>query len=131
MLHRFLNALPFLLLAVLTACQGEQPSGGVTPVASNCASNAVEISIIYAPESEQYLPQVMTDFNRAFQQGKNPVTGSNLASGEKPICISGMSGSSGTVMQGIVNGVIAPNNQNVSRPVIFEPSVSHWLALAN
>lgn len=131
MLQRFLKMLPFLLLAVLTACQGEQPSGGATPVASNCASNAVEISIIYAPESEQYLPTVMADFNRAFRDGKNPVTGSNLASGERAICITGVSGSSGTVMQGIVNAVIAPNNQNVSRPVIFEPSVSHWLALAN
>src|SRR5688572_25065629 len=126
MLQRFLKMLPFVLLALLTACQTEQPSGGVTPVASNCASNAVEISIIYAPESEQYLPQVMADFNRAFRDGKNPVTGNNLASGEKPICITGVSGSSGTVMQGIVNAVIAPNNQNVSRPVIFEPSVSHW-----
>lgn len=131
MLQRLLKMLPFLLLAVLTACQGAQPSGGVTPVASNCASNAVEISIIYAPESDQYLPQVMTDFNRAFRDGKNPVTGSNLASGERAICITGVSGSSGTVMQGIVNAVIAPNNQNVQRPVIFEPSVSHWLALAN
>jgi Ca-activated chloride channel homolog len=34
-------------------------------------------------------------------------------------------------MQGIVNAFIAPNNQNVERPVIFQPSVSHWLALAN
>jgi Ca-activated chloride channel family protein len=34
-------------------------------------------------------------------------------------------------MQGIVNAIIAPNNQNVARPVIFAPSVSHWLALAN
>lgn len=131
MLQRFLKTLPFLLLAVLTACQGEQPSGGATPVASNCASNAVEISIIYAPESDQYLPTVMADFNRAFRDGKNPVTGSNLASGERAICITGTTGSSGTVMQGIVNAVIAPNNQNVQRPVIFEPSVSHWLALAN
>lgn len=131
MLQRFLKMLPFVLLALLTACQGEQPSGGATPVASNCASNAVEISIIYAPESDQYLPTVMADFNRAFRDGKNPVTGSNLASGERAICISGTTGSSGTVMQGIVNAVIAPNNQNVSRPVIFEPSVSHWLALAN
>jgi Ca-activated chloride channel family protein len=34
-------------------------------------------------------------------------------------------------MQGIVNAIIAPNNRNVVRPVIFQPSVSHWLALAN
>lgn len=132
MLQRLLRVLPFLLVAFLTACSGDQPSGQATQsVSNNCAPNAIEISIIYAPESEQYLPQVMADFNRAFREGKNPVTGANLSSGERPICITGASGSSGTVMQGIVNAVIAPNNQNVARPVIFEPSVSHWLALAN
>ena len=34
-------------------------------------------------------------------------------------------------MQGIVNAISAPNNANVYRPVIFQPSVSHWLSLAN
>ncbi|MEP7294371.1 MAG: hypothetical protein ABI835_21455, partial [Chloroflexota bacterium] len=132
MLQRFFRVMPFLVFALLAACGGNQPSGQATQSASsNCAGNAVQISIVYAPESEQYMPQTMADFNRAFQQGKNPVTGANLASGEKTVCITGVSGSSGTVMQGIINAVIAPNNQNVQRPTIFEPSVSHWLALAN
>lgn len=125
----FLKVVFCLLIALLAACNG----GGspATPDGSACAPNAINISIIYAPESEQYMPQVMADFNRAFAQGRNPVSGQNLASGERAICISGEDGSSGTVMQGIVNAIIAPNNQNVSRPTIFEPSVSHWLALAN
>jgi Ca-activated chloride channel family protein len=73
----------------------------------------------------------MADFNNSYVQGKNPVTGQNLTSDEPRICVTGEDGSSGTVMQGIVNALIAPNNQNVVRPTIFQPSVSHWLALAN
>ncbi len=97
----------------------------------NIPANAIQISIIYAPESDLYMPQAIAEFNRSFAQGTNPVTGQSLASGERPIYVTGTPGSSGTVMQGIVNAIIAPNNQNVSRPVIFGPSVSHWLALAN
>ncbi|MCC6803508.1 MAG: VWA domain-containing protein [Anaerolineae bacterium] len=130
MIRRFVRVLLFVILAVLAACDGGG-SQNATQSASNCAGGAIEISLIYAPESDLYMPQVMEDFNRAFAQGKNPVTGANLASGEKAICITGVSGSSGTVMQGIINAVIAPNNQNVAKPTIFEPSVSHWLALAN
>ena len=130
MKHNFNLRVVFLLLCgLLAACNGGTTPA--TPVASGCAPNAIEISIIYAPESEQYMPQVLADFNRAYAQGKNPVTGQNLANGERPICITGEDGSSGTVMQGIINAFIAPNNQNVARPTIFEPSVSHWLALAN
>lgn len=119
-----------LILLIVTACTG---GGGTaqTVDTSGCAPNAIQISIIYAPESEQYLPQVMADFNRAYAQGRNPITGETLASGERPICITGEDGSSGTVMQGIVNAIIAPTNANVERPTIFQPSVSHWLALAN
>ncbi len=132
MIRRLLKPLPVLILAALTACSGIGSSPqSATQSASGCAPDAVQIDMIYAPESDQYLPQVMLDFNHAFAQGKNPVTGAALASGEKPICITGVSGSSGTIMQGIVNAIIAPNNQNVSKPVIFEPSVSDWLALAN
>ncbi|MBE2183654.1 MAG: substrate-binding domain-containing protein [Anaerolineae bacterium] len=127
------KTLLFILLAVLftiTACDG----GGApaaTSVASACANGAVNISVLYAPESEQYMPQVMGDFNRAYAQGRNPITNQPLAQGERTICVTGEDGSSGTVMQGIVNAIIAPNNNNVARPTIFEPSVSHWLALAN
>lgn len=130
MIARLFKLLPFVILVLLAACSGSS-APEATQNASGCAANAVNIDIIYAPESSQYLPQVIEDFNRAFAQGKNPVTGAALASGEKPICVSGKSGSSGTVMQGIVNAIIAPNNNNVARPVIFEPSVVDWLALAN
>lgn len=93
--------------------------------------NAIEISIIYAPESEAYLKDAIDAFNTSYINKVNPVTGKPLAQDEKPIWVTGTSGSSGTVQQGIVNAIIAPNNANVAKPTIFEPSVSHWLALAN
>jgi Ca-activated chloride channel family protein len=130
MKHNHRHRIVFILaLALFTACQGG--GGAQTTTESACAPNALNINIIYAPESEQYLPQVMADFNNSYVQGKNPVTGQNLTSDEPRICVTGEDGSSGTVMQGIVNALIAPNNQNVVRPTIFQPSVSHWLALAN
>lgn len=125
-------ALMFALL--LTACNGggdnsggSQNSGGSVAV----PPNAIEISIIWAPESDRYLPQAVEEFNRAYAEGRDPITGERLPSGTRPIYVTGRSGSSGTVMQGIVNAVIAPNNANVERPTIFAPSVSHWFALAN
>jgi Ca-activated chloride channel homolog len=102
--------------------------GGARP------DNAIDVLIVYSPESEQYMPQIIADFNRLYAEGKNPLTGEALSSGERPVYVTGqppMTGSSGTVMQGIVNAIIAPNNANVYRPTIFQPSVSHWLALAN
>ncbi len=94
-------------------------------------SNAIEISIIYAPESDLYMPDAIDDFNRSMANGVNPVTGESLASGEQPVFVVGEPGSSGTIHQGIINAFIAPNNTNVAKPVIFAPSVSHWLALVN
>jgi Ca-activated chloride channel family protein len=94
-------------------------------------NNAIEVSLIYAPEEDLYIRDVITDFNRSYAQGRNPVTGKNLANGERPIWVEGINASSGTVAQGIVNAFVAPNNVNVSRPVIFSPSVRHWLALVN
>lgn len=129
---RLFGLLLLILLAVLAACDN---TGGNTNQGSTGTvqrpSNAIDVSIIYAPESDLYMPQVIEDFNRAYAQGRNPITGDALASGETPIYVTGKSGSSGTVMQGIVNAIIAPNNQNVEQPTIFQPSVSHWLALAN
>lgn len=105
---------------------------GVNPT-SSCAkpANAVEISIIYAPESEVYLTGAMEDFDCNFAKGVNPLTGAKLAADERPIYITGKVGSSGTVQQGIINALVAPNNANVDRPTIFAPSVSHWPALVN
>ncbi len=130
MVRRFgiLAALIFALF--LTACDGGNNDAG-TPSVNNIPANAIQISIVYSPEFRAFMPQVMDQFNQSYAQGKNPVTGANLASGERPIYITGRDASSGTVMQGIVNAIIAPNNQNVERPTIFSPSVSHWLALAN
>jgi Ca-activated chloride channel homolog len=124
-----------LTLAALACNFGDSGGGGgtVTNGGGGVArpNNAIDISIVYAPESDLYMPRIIEDFNRAFAEGRNPVTGQTLASGERPIYVTGKPGSSGTVMQGIVNALIAPNNQNVERPTIFQPSVSHWLALAN
>jgi len=119
-----------LAFGLLAGCDSTDSGGNATPQ-SNIPANAIQISIIYAPESEQYLPLTMQEFNQAYAEGRNPVTGQPLAEGERPIYITGQSGSSGTIMQGIVNAIVAPNNQNVARPTIFAPSVSHWLALGN
>lgn len=120
-----------LLIMLLTGCeQVSQPSTPGTGAVQRPA-NAIEVTLVYAPESDLYLPQAIEAFNRAYAEGRNPVTGQRLTSGERPVFVVGQTGSSGTVMQGIVNAFIAPNNQNVQRPVIFQPSVSHWLALAN
>ena len=114
---------------VIAACDGGATLNG-TPVVDR-PSNAIEITIVYAPEFAPFMPEVMNNFNRAFAEGRNPVTGQPLASGQRPIYVAGRDGSSGTVMQGIVNAILAPNNANVERPTIWSPSVSHWLALAN
>ena len=132
MRHTLVNR---LLAAILTlaifaaACDGGGTVEG-TPVVDRPA-NAVEVSIVYAPEFAPFMPDAITDFNRAFAEGRHPVTGQPLAPGERPIYVTGKDASSGTVMQGIVNAVIAPGNVNVERPTLWSPSVSHWLALAN
>ncbi|MAS36627.1 MAG: hypothetical protein CL610_21665 [Anaerolineaceae bacterium] len=126
---RIFLALLTLLLVGLVAC--DDNGGAANPSGVGRPNNAIDVSIIYAPESDLYMPQVIADFNRASASGQNPVTGENWGSGERPIWIEGRPGSSGTVMQGIVNAIIAPNNANVEQPVMFMPSVSHWLALAN
>lgn len=119
-----------LCIALLSGCDSGGSQDESTP-GQTAPSNATQIHIIYAPESDLYMPQTIQEFNQAFASGRNPVTGQALAQGERPIFVTGVPGSSGTVMQGIVNAIIAPNNRNVAKPVIFQPSVSHWLALAN
>jgi Ca-activated chloride channel family protein len=127
MIRKLLLGWAAALLLVLVACD----SGSSSQVSDTPPSNAIEISIIYAPESRDYLVKIIQDFNDSYRRGINPVTGQQLASGERPIFVSGRDGSSGTVMQGIVNAVLAPNSENVEKPTIFQPSVRHWLALAN
>jgi Ca-activated chloride channel family protein len=127
-----------LLFALACGSGGDNGSGGAASggeAAVQCADGAVEIELIYAPEEQLYLDGEVYDainrFNQAYLDGKNPLTGQPLADGERPICVKGKSGSSGTIAQGIINAIIAPNNANVARPTIFSPSVSHWLALVN
>lgn len=117
-----------VLTVLLTACDGGSSDPG--PQVS-VPANAVEISVIYAPESADYMPAMIDQFNESYRRGVNPVTGQALASGERPIFVTGKAGSSGTVMQGIVNAILTPNSENVEKPTIFGPSVRHWLALAN
>lgn len=127
-MHRLRLILGLLAaLLLLTACD----SNGSPSVSNEIPANAVEISIIYAPESKDYMVQFIPAFNEAYRRGTNPVTGQALRSDERPIYVTGVDGSSGTVMQGIVNAVLTPNSENIARPTIFQPSVSHWLALAN
>lgn len=124
------------MVGLLTACDlGSSGGNGTSQSGLNKPANAIEVTIIYAPESAQYMPRIIESFNRLASEGKDPLTGEGLASGKQPVWVTdltdGKGGSSGTVTQGIVNALIAPTNQNVARPVIFQPSVSHWLALAN
>ncbi len=132
---RFIAILLMLVAGLLAACDGGSSGNGGGGGQTGRPSNAVDVSIIYAPESAQYMPRIIAEFNRLSAEGKNPVTGEGWASGQAPVWIidetNGAGASSGTVTQGIVNALIAPNNQNVARPTIFQPSVSHWLALAN
>lgn len=127
-------AIIFVLFGCGFAIGGDDSGGGGGIFDSGEVSmpdNAIEVSIIYAPESDLYLPEAIDNFNRSYANGVNPVTGESLASGERPIFIVGEPGSSGRIHQGIINAFIAPNNANVAQPVIFAPSVSHWLALVN
>jgi len=122
-----LRLMAVVLLITTVSCGGSFLG---TPAPAKPA-NAIDVSIIYAPESDSYLKDVIAAFNDSYMKGINPVTNQPLAKTEKPIWVTGQSGSSGTVAQGIINAFIAPNNANVAKPTIFEPSVSHWLALVN
>ncbi len=125
--------IPLFLMSVLACSLFGSSSNDPFSSSSGVSKpkNAIEISIIYAPESKLYMPDAIDNFNRSYANGINPLTGDKLAKDEKPIYVTGEPGSSGTVHQGIINAIIAPNNANVAQPTIFAPSVSHWLALVN
>jgi Ca-activated chloride channel homolog len=147
--------LPFvLLLMLLTGCGGNGPANTViqpgSPVLPDYMrqgyetyhetggiprpNNAVDVFIVYSPESQTYMPRIIESFNRLSAAGTNPVTGQPWGQGERPIYVAGQdptTGSSGTAAQGITNAFLAPGNENVYHPTIFQPSVGHWLALVN
>ena len=124
-------AVALLVVVLALAARGISSVINQNSPTINKPANAVEVQLIYAPEEELYITQAITDFNRSMSRGTNPLTGKELARNEKPVWITGKSASSGTAAQGVINAVIAPNNSNVERPVIFSPSVRHWLALVN
>ncbi|MEZ4732624.1 MAG: extracellular solute-binding protein [Caldilineaceae bacterium] len=111
--------------------QSSAPPSSPAPGTIPKPADAVEISIIYAPEEEFYIVDAINDFNRMFAAGVNPLTGQPLAARERPIYVTGREGSSGTIHQAIVNAVIAPTVANVERPTIYAPASSLWLALVN
>ncbi len=125
-----------ILALVLVACDsgGDNASASAdadAPAAVAIPDGAVVVDIIYAPESDLYMPKIIEDFNTAYRNNTDPFTGEALADGAPIIFVRGEPGSSGTIMQAIVNAVTAPGNANVAQPTIFQPSVSHWLSLAN
>ena len=81
---RLIGILLIMLAGILAACDfgGAGPSGVAQ---SGKPADAIDVSIIYAPESALYMPRVIQDFNQLSKEGKNPVTGQPLASGEKPV----------------------------------------------
>ena len=82
---RKLSLLVVMLLAVLVACDTAGDSGGTSGGGGSIPANAIQISIVYAPESDSYMPQLMQEFNDSYRQGLNPITGERLAEGERPI----------------------------------------------
>ncbi len=125
-MQRLILLVSIMLAALLAACSGDGGNGQ----SANVPADAIRIHIIYAPESDQYMPTIIADFNQAYAEGRNPITGEALADGEKAIFVTGEPGSSGTIMQSIVSELTGtPILQ--TKPTIFQPSVSHWLALAN
>jgi Ca-activated chloride channel homolog len=126
--------LTLVMALVLVACDdtgGDTTDGTNNTPQEAIPAGAVVVDIIYAPESDQYMPKIIEDFNTAYREGNNPFTGAKLADGEAVIFVRGEPGSSGTMTQAIVNAITAPGNANVAQPTIFQPSVSHWLSLAN
>lgn len=142
-----------LAVLILTACGGDDSAGEQQTVAITLPSymrqgyetyhengsiarpsDAVDVFILYSPESQQYMPRIIEAFNRLSAEGKDPLTGQARASGQAPIYVHGQqptNGSSGSAAQGLINALTAPNNASVYHPTIFQPSVSHWLTLVN
>src|SRR5262245_60615911 len=131
-IKRFTGLLVMLLTGLLAACDfgGQSSSNGPTAQITlpnymrqgyetyhetggvGHPANAIDVFIVYAPETQQYMPHIIQQFNTISASGKNPVTGQPWANGERPIFVAGqqpVSGSSGSVSQGIINAIIAPN----------------------
>jgi len=96
-------------------------------------ANAVDVFIVYSPESQEYMPGIIEAFNRASAQGTNPATGQSWGD-QRPIFVAGQqptTGSSGSVARGIIAAIDNPGASDVYHPTIYQPSVSTWLDLVN
>ena len=80
--------LGLMLLAIVTACDNASNTASGT---QGRPDNAIDVSIIYAPESDLYMPQVIDDFNAAYGQRQEsrhrPEPGQRRASylGHRPV----------------------------------------------
>ena len=64
-------------------------TGSVAVKVAVAPSGAVVVDIIYAPESDQYMPKIIEDFNTAYRNNTNPLTGEALADDEPVIYVQG------------------------------------------
>src|SRR5688572_16696914 len=91
--------LTFIVLSLFAACTTGEVGNVAAPSVPR-PENAIDISIVYMPLTDPYIPGVMEQFNRTYAEGRNPISGAPLADGERPIYITGKEGSSGTLMTG-------------------------------
>src|SRR5260221_11947919 len=105
---RFPLAFTLMLAILLSACDTKQSSTPAGVPTAGASANAIQISIIYAPESDSYLKHAINVINQAYANGKNPITGAALGANEKPIYVTGTSGSSGTGSKGIATALMVP-----------------------
>jgi Ca-activated chloride channel family protein len=117
---------------------GTQPITDCESVVTNAPQDrlevptgAIEISVYFSAEECQYLPRIALEFNRAYINGTNPLTGEPLAAGERPIFVTGKPVSSGTVREGILRELTGFGTGDFVPPTIWSPSSIHFLSLLN
>lgn len=132
-----------LLLLIIVGCLPQAASVPFPPttmptLAPNqvnvapCATGALQIILTFSLNDQQnYMTPAVERFNSAYAEGRHPLTGAALMATDFRICVIAQLISSSTATQGLVNAIIAPNNENVVRTTLFSPTVSTWLALAN
>ncbi len=80
----------YAILSILVILSVSCSTSSIVPTSGpQKPANAIEISIIYAPESEAYMKDAMDAFNTSYINGINPVSGKPLTADEKPIWITG------------------------------------------
>jgi Ca-activated chloride channel family protein len=128
------------VMLIVLGCTTPGDSAAVnTDVVTNCAPEAIEITIAYMPlgsenttDENDWVPRAIGQFNQSYLNGQDPLTGQPLASGHKPICVTGYEEPSGIVARRLIDAVQAPDLRDPSKlPTLFQPAVTHWLTLVN